>query len=163
MKCNKCGTDNNKENIYCNNCGQKLTNEKNDSINNSREINITEEQKDIFSTEEKEIKNTNNEKEAKIIGLISLGLFFLGSFSLNFLATLFPKSLKMFISTLSGMCPMAGIVTMIMGRIKYPENRFLKGVMWSIIVAITLCIIAIILFTIWCYVTCRDYDASGCG
>lgn len=157
MKCSKCGTDNDINNTFCFKCGQKLTNEKNDSINKSREINIIEEHKDHFSVEQKEIENTNNEGEAKKLGYISLGLFFLGPFVSSFLATIFPP-----FASLSGLCPMAGIVTMIMGRVKYPENRFLKGVMWSIIVCIILAIISIILFTIWCYATCSSINLSGC-
>ncbi|MEE3343389.1 MAG: zinc-ribbon domain-containing protein [Bacilli bacterium] len=153
MKCSKCGTDNDINNSYCTKCGQKLINDN----NNSRELIVVEEKKNSFSIEGKKIENKNDIEEAKKLGNISLGLFFLVPIISSLLSAIFPP-----LALLSGLCPMAGIVILIIGRVKYPEDKFLKGIMWGIIVCIILAIISMILFTIWCYVTCSSIDLSGC-
>jgi hypothetical protein len=59
--------------------------------------------------------------------------------------------------------PLAGIVFMIIGRVKYPSNKFLKVVMWIIIITEIVTVVAAAIIVITCFVTCATTDLSGCS
>ena len=90
-------------------------------------------------------------------------LYFAGSAVVTLISYFFPGDSRDAFMSLSGFCPLAGIVLMIIGRVKYPTNKFLKVVMWIIIGSIILGLFLFILFVIWCYITCSTMDTSGCG
>lgn len=136
-KCEKCGSNNNYENKYCNNCGNEL------SVNNSLENNTS------FENEKTnvEVKDKIGEK----LGVISLLLYFVGPMILSlFNYVLANQYVSYIISPFVGVCPLSGIVIMIIGRIKYPNNKLLKIAMWIIIVSIIFSIISAIIILISC-------------
>ena len=157
-KCVNCGAENNAQSNFCIQCGTKLVQDNNvvseqKVENNVQNINVVVNNQAV----------DNDEKEAKRLGIISLVLFFAGQFIFGTLGSLLSGYLGESVMALGGVCPLSGIVVMIVGRVKYPKNRFLKIVMWIIIGSIIILIIFWILFIIWCYVTCSSYDFSGCN
>ena len=144
MICSKCGTDNDINNIYCTKCGTEL---KNNNIYPTSEENDTI----IIDNSQKENDNDYNKNIAIILGIISLVLYFFSPIIINRISSNMPEQSKINISSISGICRMAGVIIMIFGRIKYPNSKFLKGVMWSIIVSIVLLITAIIILIGACY------------
>ena len=144
--CPNCGTNNNSISNFCTNCGEYLVgNSTNTNNQNSMQMNMN-----------------NKETEGNKFGTISLILYFSGPF-ITLLTSILPHNLANFISSLSGLLPLSGIIVMIMGRVKFPTNKFLKVVMWIIIGTIILGVIAMLLFMIWCYATCTGMDTSGCN
>ena len=137
MYCIKCGKEINEESKYCPNCGNQLVSEQ------------------ILSDDRKE--------KANLLCILSLVVTFASSIPLGILSFLFPI-LKSFLSSLYGICPMAGIVLMIIARIKYPESKFAKVLMWMYIFIIILVIIGAILLVIACSTACRNIsiDFSRC-
>lgn len=137
---------------YCTNCGNKLENNENfctkcGSANKNNNI--------IF----------NNSSNGNILGFISLGLYF-GSGILYFfidLNSINNTMINYWLSYLLGFCPLAGIVVMIVGRVKYPSNKLLKISMWIIIVSVLIIIVLMIFFIILWYITCNSIIVHNCG
>ena len=55
-------------------------------------------------------------------------------------------------SGLAGTISLAGLVTMIVTRIKYPKNKLGKAAMWTYIIITVLEVLAVIIFTVACIV-----------
>lgn len=142
-KCPKCGEENSNDSVFCSSCGTKIEQDVKEVVNNQP------------------VKS--DDSNATMLGVIALVLYFAGSTVLSFITYLLPETFRAVFSSLIGLCPISGIIVMIVGRVKYPTNKFLKVVMWVIIGSIILGILAIIIFMIWCYVTCANMDTSGCG
>lgn len=158
IKCPSCGAENNSQSNFCIQCGTKLVQDNNvvseQKVENSKQnINVVVNNQAV----------DNDEKEAKRLGIISLVLYFAGQLISVLLGSLLSGYLGESVMGLGGFCPLAGIVVMIVGRVKYPKNRFLKVVMWIIIASMIISIIFMILFVLWCYITCSNYDTSGCN
>ena len=139
--CPNCQTHNDNNSKFCVNCGQQLV-LNNDIVNNQ--------------------SNSINNSEGNMWGIISLLLYFAGTTIVSLITFILPDEVKDSFSSLIGMSPLAGIVIMIIGRVKYPKNKLLKIAMWLIIGSIFLSLVAFVLFVIWCYVTCANFDKSGC-
>ena len=137
MYCIKCGKEIIEESSYCPNWGNQLVSEQ------------------ILSDDRKD--------KANLLCILSLVVTFASSIPLGILIFLFPI-LKPVLSSLYGICPMAGIVLMIIARIKYPESKFAKVLMWMYIFIIILVIIGAILLVIACSTACRNIsiDFSRC-
>ena len=135
--CSNCGSNNIGDSIFCSNCGKQL-------IQNNQANNV-------------------DDSKGNILGIISLALYFGGSVLIAFILRILPVTVRDSFSTLSGLCPLSGIIIMIIGRVKYPTNKFLKVVMWIIIGTIIISLVTFIIFVIWCYVTCASVDTSGCS
>ena len=144
MICSKCGTNNDINNVYCTKCGNEL---------NNNNIYPTSEENDtiIIDNYQKENEDYTDKNIAIILGIISLVLYFLSPIIINKISSNLQEQSIINISSISGICRMTGVIIMIFGRIKYPNSKFLKGVMWSIIVSIVLLITAIILLIGACY------------
>lgn len=141
--CPNCGTNNKTDSNFCESCSTKL------------------EQNNVEAVNNQPVKSEN--PNAKMLGVISLVLYFAGSTILSAVTYFLPESFRVMFSSLVGLCPISGIIVMIIGRVKYPTNKFLKIVMWIIIGSIILGLVAVVIFTIWCYVTCTNMDTSGCS
>ena len=124
--------------------------------NNNETINITKQP----------INNENNDKNieehnANILAGISLAciicsrIIFIISIITNSIISnegrLIQAALNLF-SGLAGTISLAGLVTMIVTRIKYPKNTLGKVAMWTYIVITVLEVLAVIIFTIACIV-----------
>ena len=140
--CPNCGTNNKTDSNFCESCGTKL------------------EQNNVEAVNNQPVKSEN--PNAKMLGVISLVLYFAGSTILSAITYFLPESFRVMFSSLVGLCPISGIIVMIIGRVKYPTNKFLKIVMWIIIGSIIFGLVAAVIFMIWCYATCANMDTSGC-
>lgn len=151
--CSNCNTVNGNDSLYCSNCG----------TNFSQDNNIIHEQNNCYQNLNNSNVVKNNNSEGNIFGIISLVLYFCGSTISAVFYSFLPDSLSSYLSTLGGVFPLVGIVVMIVGRVKYPQNKLLKVTMWVIISTIILMIVLFIIFIAWCYVTCNSSDLSGCN
>lgn len=164
--CPECG----KENIdifrYCVCCGVKL----NDDIklvenNNDNKVehydfcpNCGKKTEDYFvccsNCGIKFDSFAEDEKNAIAIGNASY-IFFISPFILFTIFTIFNKSIKNL--SFLGLFSLIGIVLMIYGRVKYPKNHYLIGLMWRMIALIFI----VIYFTIFLISLCDAF--TGCG
>lgn len=146
--CTKCGTKIEEGSMYCYNCGSSLK-------ENTQQITI---QSNNINTN---IQNQNKDKEGDILGVISLILYFAGSGLISALIYFLPPSTRNYLSALGGLSPLASIVVMIVGRIKYPNNKLLKIAMWTIIICTLLGIIAFIVIIVLLYLACSSMIPEG--
>lgn len=155
--CPKCGAANNDDFKFCKNCGAQT---KSNNVVDNEQQNI---QQDINTHTIENTQINNNDSNDTKLGIISLVLYFGGTSIFSCITYLLPASFRNYFSSISGLFPLLGIIVMIVGRIKYPNSKLLKIVMWIIIASIILSMIAVILFIMWCVVTCENMDTSGCG
>lgn len=161
--CPSCGKEVVEGALFCTNCGVQFS-QTNNEVNNQNEVINEQPVIEQPVVQQNTIDNQKSkDSNATLFGVLSLVLYFAGSVVVSLLSYLLPASSRDAFMSLSGFCPMAGIVLMIIGRVKYPTNKFLKVVMWLIIGSIILGIIAIIILFVWCYITCSSVDTSGCG
>jgi len=151
MYCNKCGYQIKTGDLYCSNCGNKVGVDENNM--NFVEVNNN-------------TSNVNNDldetKKANTLCTISLLLSFGAGIPLGIVSVMIPF-LKALISSVAGLCPLAGFVLMIYVRVKYPDNTYGKVVMWVHIVFAIIFVVSIILLYIACYLACNNTNMSGCG
>ena len=148
--CLSCGAELIDNSNFCGVCGMEL---KPKVIQNNQ----------VVSNNPAPAVDSKEESNATLYGIISLLLYFGGPI-LGVLFTFgLPKGVREMLDSLSGLFPLAGIVVMIVGRVKYPTNKFLKTVMWIIIGFIIAGIVLFILFFLWCWYTCSTIDTSGCS
>lgn len=151
--CSNCNAVNETDSLYCSNCGMKF----------SQKDTIVHEQNNGYQNLNNNNVVKNNNSEGNIFGIISLVLYFCGSTISVVFYSFLPEILSSYLSTIGGVFPLVGIVVMIVGRVKYPENKLLKVAMWVIISTIILIILLFVIFAVWCYVTCSNVDLSGCS
>lgn len=101
-------------------------------------------------------------KEAQKLCIASLICMYAGSTISAVLSFIVPVLAPLF-GTCAGLSPIAAIVLMIMARIKYPNNKFAKILMWVYIAQIILAILLFIIIVVACYYTCSTIDTSGCS
>lgn len=140
--CPNCGANNKTDSNFCVSCGTKI------------------EQNDVETVNNQSVKSEAS--NAKMLGIISLVLYFAGTTILSIVTSFLSESFSVMFSSLTGLCPILGIIVMIIGRVKYPTNKFLKVVMWIIIGSIIFSLVATVIFMIWCYVACTTINTSGC-
>lgn len=127
-KCTKCGNECNINDTFCQNCGNQL---KENSENNS-------------------VQSSDSSKASIFAGLALL--FFFGGSSISSLISILTfNMLGDSIYYLGILFPVIGIVLMVIGRIKYPKNSFLKATMFSILIVSAMILIAIITFFVFLY------------
>ena len=78
-----------------------------------------------------------------------------------FLSTVL-KPLATLIESLAGLCPLAGIILLIIARVKYPKYKPGKIIMCVYIGTLVAGIIGFILLVALCYLMCSNIDTSGC-
>lgn len=139
--CSKCGTSNKNDSAFCMNCGNKL--DANANINENVQNNPVQTQDIVYAQKE--------EAEGNKFATAALILYFAGGLMASILSRYLPERIGNFLSGFSGFVPLVGIVIMIVGRIKYPNNKLLKITMWVIISLFILGVIIAILFFVFCY------------
>lgn len=153
MYCGNCGKQ--VENGYfCSECGSRIIQENNNDLINQNIVNV---QNSSLNKMRKE-----DEKSANLLCILSIIFSYAIPIPLSFIGELVPAMMSFAIS-ISGICPLAGLVLMIVARIKYPESKFAKILMWVYIVTIALSMIVFIVFMVSCAIACNDWDTSGCG
>lgn len=145
-KCPNCGTRNNIISLYCSTCGKQL--DKKNIINNTQNIINTN-------------KNIINDKKGNILAIISFIICYIGISYVPFISTELTENNSIIIF----ICPLLGIVLMIFGRIKYPNNIYLKILMWLIIAGIIFHLMIYIFVTTFCsdLINASKAGGSGCG
>lgn len=145
-KCHNCNNvvDENVE--FCTLCGTKI--QKNYEIVNNQNNTPQEIKNDKESPEEK--------KAGDKIAIISLVLYFVASKVIFPIIEIWLQHITPIIAYLDLLFPVAGIIAMIYGRIKYPKNKSLKIVMWVIIIYTIAMIIMFIYLVIACNAICED-------
>lgn len=140
MFCEKCGEKIKEGNSFCTNCGtpKKL-------INKVEQTEVV--QNNVVVDEDN--------KKANLLCIISLLCYFVGPiifFLVSVVLALLSKTLGTIFNVLVGAPRIAGIVLMIVARIKYPKNTFAKVLMWIYIgfacVAVLIALFFIILMII---------------
>ena len=148
--CRKCGTKIEEESIYCYNCGSLLTQNTQQNTIKNNSMNV-------------KVQNQDNDKEGDILGVISLILYFAGSGLISALIYFLPPNTRNYLSALGGLSPLASIVVMIVGRIKYPNNKLLKIAMWVIIICTLILIVSFIAIIVILFLVCtRLAPRGGC-
>ena len=140
MYCIKCGKQLNENERFCSSCGA---------------ANVMVEQNNIQQTNNVQVKSTQD--NANLLCILSLAFTYIVPAIIVCIAELtIPE-----INALSGLSPLAGLVLMIVARVKYPKSVFAKVVMWIYIANIILAIIGFILLVAFCYVMCGSCDELG--
>lgn len=151
-RCNRCGMVNTVDAVYCSNCGGYLDSNMNSNMNMNNNMNNMN-------------NNMNNSididnKKANNMATISALLFYLGAEVVGIISKVIPV-IGDLIYDMRGLCSIAGIVIMIIGRVKYPDNRALKVVMWAIIVTIAVIIIFVVLYIVSVTSIIKDVSNSN--
>ena len=155
--CPNCGANNQSDSNFCEICGKQL-------IQNNIVVNVKDNTQHNI-TNNHMVNNQNNysnDADGNKLGIISLLLYYGGSLLYLVFSLFLPRSVLDIVSVFCGTCPIFGIITMIIGRVKYPTNNFLKIVMWIIIGTIVLSLISFIVFAVMCYITCSSIGTGGC-
>lgn len=162
--CKNCNRENPANTNFCMGCGSAL----NTDENKKSEINIKSENNNAnknnpVNENKISIENSEDKKVGDRLGIISLLLYFASGIVELLSFGIFPNDFGIFLSSVVGMCPLAGIVVMIVGRVKYPKNKLLKITMWIIIGTLIASIVLLIIFLAFCFITCRSIGTEGCS
>ena len=148
MYCRNCGTKIDDNESFCTNCGTPKEN-----INNNVPTKV-------------EVKNTEmspeDTKNANLLCILSLVLTFGSDAILGVIMVVFPP-LGSILSSISPLCNLAGLVLMIVARVKYPKSKFAKILMWVYIGLFIASILLVVLVIVACMYTCGTMDTSGCN
>lgn len=133
--------------MFCINCGTKI--EENDSfcINCGKPVTKGNIQEEHLKTSEEQIEENN---KANILCILSL----LFTYGLNIPLFLYGSS-DSILSDFSGLSTLIGLILMSIARVKYPNNKFAKIIMWIYIISIVGIITLLIVTIITCY---NDYN-----
>lgn len=148
MYCRNCGTKIEDNESFCTNCGTPKT-----DINNEVPTKV-EVKNDEMSPEDT--------KNANLLCILSLVLTFGSDAILGIIMVIFPP-IGTILSSISPLCNLAGLVLMIVARVKYPKSKFAKVLMWVYIILFILGILAIVLIIAACMYACGTMDTSGCN
>lgn len=145
--CEKCGNKIEEGADFCTSCGNSLKPVQQNNIQKNKQP----------------LSPEDNKKANMLCGLsllLSYGIPGLGAF-LSYLASsnsTIIQYLGNLISSVVGLSSIAGIVIMIIVRIKYPQNTFGKVLMWVYIVEYILLIILGIVIVIACSAAISDFN-----
>lgn len=152
MYCKNCGNKLENDDVFCTNCGTK----KDDTSDNS----IVEDTKKVeVNNNEMSPEDTKN---ANLLCIISLILTFASDLIAGIITVVFPPLGELLMS-ITPLCNLAGLVLMIVARVKYPKSKFAKILMWIYIGLFIFSIVAIVLIVAACFYACSTMDTSGCN
>ena len=156
-RCNRCGMVNTMDAVYCSNCGgyldsnMNMNSNMNTNMNNNMNMNMNSNMNNSIDIDKQKANN---------MATISALLFYLGAEVVGIISKIIPV-IGDLIYDMRGLCSIAGIVIMIIGRVKYPDNKSLKVVMWAIIVTIAVIIIFVVLYIVSVTSIIRDVSNSN--
>ncbi|MBQ8131648.1 MAG: zinc-ribbon domain-containing protein [Bacilli bacterium] len=156
MYCKKCGKLLDQEENFCTYCGTPRSTVIQQPINNTQPMNnkVQRKPEKEFTQEDK-----NN---ANLLCYISLLLTF-GSDGILWFANNIASSFGDNISGIIPLLNLVGFVLAIVARVKYPQSKFAKILLWTYVILFVLGIIAIVLFIAACMYACSTMDTSGCS
>ena len=103
-------------------------------------------------------KDKNNDKTGNLLGLIALFLPLIGPIIMGIKIYSLSEKISYYMTEIGNLSPLASIVILIIGRIKYPNNTVLKGVMWFFIAIIIYSTIMFVIFHTMCdMLGCTDF------
>ena len=149
MICKKCNFNNEKDSVFCQNCGSKLEAE-------TKEVQKVEqvETKTVSTNIE---SDETRKKNATTLCVISLILMYGFPTIMGVIAAIVSsigsnvmEYLYSILGTFESFSAIAAIVLMIVARVKYPESKFAKVLMIIYIIQVALSIIIGIIFLIAC-------------
>ena len=138
--------------MYCKNCGKKLEEGKKFCPNCGTK---KEDEEVIAVTVENDPTKKDENHLANVLCTISLCLYFGGSTVIGVLVAMlsvtpFTGPLAGLLSLLSGLCPIAAYVLMIIARVKCPKSTYAKVVMWIYIALFIMSLIALVVIMVTC-------------
>ena len=148
---------------YCSNCGQPTVEDAKFCASCGTALNEVNDQ--ILEIQKEEKRKGNN------LAWTSLGLFlvnwlFSGATFLTVGSSTnkFSMMFAQILSYIPGLCFLASIIIMIVGRVKYPKNTFLKVLMW-IYIAVIIAFVAMYIVTMIMCISCinSSEDIFGPG
>ena len=156
--------------MYCKNCGEKIEDGKLECTKCGTKVEDKKEEiikAEIVNNSSSQVNNNSvpsaeDEKNANLLCVISLILYF-GSSAISGLLYSISSISGSYVANIGGLCPLAGIVLMIIARVKYPKNKFAKVLMWVYIIFTLLAIVGAIIVVAACFYACSTMDTSGCG
>lgn len=114
--------------------------------------------KSEYNSEKEQEKHDNS--QANLLCTISVIL----TFGVSLIIHLFP--ILDVVEYITSSCSLAGLVLMIIARVKYPKNTFAKVLMWLYIIGIIISTILMIAVFVMCgtaCISCANTDFSGCN
>ena len=156
-RCNRCGMVNTMDAVYCSNCGgyldsnMNMNSNMNTNMNNNMNMNMNSNMNNSIDIDKQKANN---------MATISALLFYLGAEVVGIISKIIPV-IGDLIYDMRWLCSIAGIVIMIIGRVKYPDNKSLKVVMWAIIVTIAVIIIFVVLYIVSITSIIKDVSNSN--
>ena len=150
--------------MYCPNCGEKMEEKDNFCIkcgtpkNNTIGVESNIPNTQISSTsinngQQKPIKVDNiseeDNRKANLICTISLILTY-GYSLFSKLISYGNSNISEIFDSFAGLAPLIGLVLMIYARVKYPNNKFAKVLMWIYIINVIIAIVGMIIIVATC-------------
>ena len=140
MYCINCGNKLSDTDRFCPECGTENTTGTNITpVSNTQTNNQTVNNNNEMSPEDK--------KNADMLCVISLICTFGGSL----VTAVFPPA-----AAITGIMPLAGLILMIVARVKYPKSTFAKVLMWLYIVLYVMAVLAVILMVYALVIACTN-------
>ena len=148
MFCRKCGTKIEDGNKFCTNCGEQVEFQ-NSNSQQTVENNSQAKPNDIDYT------------PARNMCIASAVLTYLSGPLVIILSSIL-SPLEELLSMFGGLFPIAGIVLLIMTRVKYPDYKPAKILTWVYLISLIIGLIAFVILVVFCVWTCSNMSTSGC-
>ncbi len=155
MYCINCGNKLKETDRFCPECGTENTTSPNivpisEGTNNTTNSNVVTISDNFQSTQQNTNNNEMSDKDKNNADLLCF-LSLICTFGGGIITALIPP-----LAAVSGLIPLAGLVLMIVARVKYPQSKFAKVLMWLYIVLYILAIVGVFIFVVLLYLACRS-------
>ncbi len=158
MYCSNCGKEIKEDEKFCQNCGKEIVRDE----NVKEEVVLEAERVDEVNNNVEADQNLEKQKEefdnsqANLLCTISVIL----TYGVGIICCIPGLSI---LAEITPFCSLAGLVLMIVARVKYPKNIFAKVLMWLYIATVIIYIVLMVAIIIACGIACANFDASSCG
>lgn len=157
MYCKKCGKPLEQEENFCTYCGTPRSTAVQQPIPTNPQV--MNNQGKVKSGKEFTPEDQNS---ANILCYLSLILTF-GVDGILWLANSKASPLGDSLTNLVPFLNLVGFVLIIIARVKYPQSKFAKILLWIYVILSILGILAIVLIIATCMYACSNMDTSGCN